>query len=121
MSDILSIITLGFYSKPFDKKKYIEENYRLHDVAYVEDNPQIIALKNLTITIAALSAESSYNSALANRRSVAVALLSIFVMLISVLTSCSAAKTAHEDDLSSTRALVEGIRGNDKYRRHFTR
>ena len=35
-------------------------------------------------------------------------------MLISVLTSCSAAKTAHEDDLSSTRALVEAIRGNDK-------
>lgn len=111
MKDILSIITFGFCSKPFDKKKYTEENYRLHDIAYAEDDPQIIALKDLTITIAALSAESSYNSAMANRRSVAVALLSIFVMLMSILTSCSAAKTAHEDDLSSTKALVEAIRG----------
>ncbi len=83
---ILSIITLGMYAKPFDKKAYAESNFNLRDIAYCESDPIANQLRGILIRTAVDSAESTYNFRIANRRAIIVAWASVITTLISILT-----------------------------------
>ena len=82
---ILSIITLGMYAKPFDKKSYAESNFNLRDIAYCESDPIANQLRGILIRSAVDSAESTYYFRVANQRAIIVAWISVIVTIISIL------------------------------------
>ena len=83
---ILSIISLGMYAKPFDKKAYAESNFNLMDIAYCETDPIANQLRGIQIRLAVDNAESSYNFKVANRRAIIVAWASVIATIVSIFT-----------------------------------
>ena len=83
---ILSIISLGMYAKPFDKRAYAESNFNLRDIANCETDPIAIQLRSIQIRLAVDNAESSYNFKIANRRAIIVAWASVIATIVSILT-----------------------------------
>ena len=83
---ILSIITLGMYAKPFDKKAYAESNFNLSDIAYCESDPIANQLRGIQIRLAVDNAEATYNFRIANRRAIIVAWISVIATIVSILT-----------------------------------
>ncbi len=83
---ILSIVSLGMYAKPFDKKAYAESNFNLRDIAYCETDPIANQLKGIQIRLAVDNAESSYNFKIANRRAIIVAWASVIATIVSIFT-----------------------------------
>ena len=84
---ILSIITLGMYAKPFDKKAYAESNFNLRDIAYCESDPIANQLRGILIRSAVDSAESTYYFRVANRRAIIVAWISVIATFTSAILS----------------------------------
>lgn len=106
---LLSAISLGFYAEPFDRALYAQKTFALNDIDLVEDDSVARQLRALIIRNAVDNAEQSYNVKIANRRAIIVAMLSIIVMALSVVTNLKAIKVAHDDSISTASSLVEAI------------
>ena len=81
----LSIISLGMYAKPFDKRAYAEANFNLRDIDLCETDPIANQLRCIHIRTAVDNAETAYYFKVANRRAIIVAWISAIATITSIL------------------------------------
>lgn len=101
---------IGLCMIPFDRRAYVEEIFAPNDISNIETDPVAIQIKDLTIRTAVDNAENSYILQFTNRRMVLIAVFSIVVTVVTIISNCVSIVVSHQDSESTTAALVDAIR-----------
>lgn len=104
------ILSLGLYVRPFDRRAYAINNFKINDLdSLAENNAIAIELRSIRIIEAVNYAEVRYYANAESFRSVLAVWIAIASLIVSVFVGVKGIRQAHDDSNSTTKAIVEAL------------